>query len=193
MSESRIWPPPSHPAPLKQPKRNKRQKESVDQRFYVKALNASGLGFFFRIKSMGTFDPTRGVFRKNSDITGIPDIIGYLKNGTAVFIECKHVEKVEAKKKLLFKVQIKDDQKQFLLAAYLSGCRAGVAFNLDDCLAIVHNQPLAHPRHPRTLCFLPEPELTKKAMEYMENKKALAKINQDPLARDILLSAEMRR
>jgi hypothetical protein len=179
---------PGHPKPIIPPKPHKKQRESADQRAFVKALNLMRLGFFYRVKNMGTFDAARGFYRKHSDTVAIPDICGYTKAGTGVFIECKYVAKVEQKKELLFKAKISQEQKDFLLGAHRAGCRSGIAFTLDDAIAIAACDPMRYPRHPRTYLFLPEAEQEAHAAKYIEERRALALKNKDPLARDIHLA-----
>lgn len=179
-------PNPHHPPPIIPPKRRRgRQQETVNVKMWVRALNLKKLGFFFRVKNTGIYDVKIGRFRKdrNQDFVAIPDICGHLNSGTAVYIEGKYTDKVENKKSLIFAVQITAKQKEFLLDAYRKGCRAGVAFTLEDAIGIAKNDPL---RHPRTFVFLPEAELNAYVEGYKERKRAQAKINQDPLARDIL-------
>lgn len=176
---------PHHPPQIKPPKRRRgRQQETANVRMWVRALNLKKIGFFFRVKNTGTFDPSSGRFRKDRgiDFVAIPDICGHLNSGTAVYIEGKFAEKVEAKKKLIFAVKISNDQKAFLLDAHRKGCRAGVAFTLDDAIMIATGEGL---RHPRTYLFLPTAELEAYAEEYAKKRRAQAEINQDPLARDI--------
>jgi len=175
----------AHPA---RRKTSKRQQESVDQKIYVKLLNSLKIGFFYRVKNMGTFDPVRKIYRKNAELVSIPDITGYLFGGLAVYIEVKRVQRLEARKKLIFKVQITDGQKQFLLDAYRAGCRSGVAFNQLDCIAIATADPKRYPRHPRTYCFLPDDELKAYAEEYAATVHKNAALKQDPLYRDITLA-----
>lgn len=153
-------------------------------RAWVKALNQLGVGFFWRVKNTGTYDPVRGIFRKDlsTDFVAIPDICGYLYSGRAVFIEAKYDSKLEKKRKLIFKVKTTDKQKEFLLDAHCHGCRAGFAYTLDDCIAIVRNDPTRYVRHPRTYAFLPETSWPPVIAEYEANKKALAKLRQDPVA-----------
>ena len=169
-------------------KGRKRQQESVNQKTYVKALNALGIGFFYRVKNMGTFDKERGFYRKPWDTTvAIPDICGYLKNGRAVYIEVKYVPKYEKKKKLVFKTQIGDNQKRFLYEAYKAGCIASVAFCLDDVLATVKDGTQDYIRHPRTYMFLQGLDdvlLEKIVEEYKAKISARRKLyDSDPLAR----------
>ncbi len=172
--------------PIIPPKRRKngRQLETVNVRAWVKALNQLGTGFFWRVKNTGTWDPTRKIFRKDlsTDFVAIPDICGYLKSGRAVFIEAKYVDKVEKKQKLIFAVKISDDQKRFLYQAHATNCFAGVAFSLDDCIAIVRNDPTRYVRHPRTYLFLPEGEHAQVIERYKAEKKALSALKQDPVA-----------
>lgn len=171
-----------HPKPITPPRRRRKaQRESQDQKAWVKALNLKfQLGFFYRVKNMGTFDPVRGFFRKNQELVCIPDICGDMP-GCAVYIECKYVQGVEKKKKLCFKAKISDGQKDFLYRAHKRGCRAGVAFTLDDAIAIAASDPKRHPRHPRTWCFLPPAEQEAKAEAWKAERAALSKLKNDPL------------
>lgn len=173
------------PVPIKPPSRaTKRQVESHNQRQYVRALLMAGLGFFYRVKNMGTYDAKKGAYRKDygMSLVAIPDICGYTRAGRAAFIEVKYVQQVEQKKKLTFACKITDLQKEFLLRAHRSGAIAGLAFTLEDTLAIAHDDPLRYPRHPRTWMFLPAAELAEKEREYLEKKKALSRLKQDPVA-----------
>jgi len=180
--------PASHPKPIRPPRPRKgargRQPETANVRMWVKALNQLGVGFFWRVKNTGTFDPTKGVFRKDTttEFVAIPDICGYMHSGRAVFIEAKYREGVERVKKLIFSVKISNDQKKFLLEAHKRGCFSGVAFTLDDCIAIVRNDPKRYVRHPRTWLFLPEAEHEQICARYLEERKALSALRQDPVA-----------
>jgi hypothetical protein len=176
--------------PLKQPRPRKRQQESANQRMFVKALTSTGLGFFYRVKNMGTFDAKRGIYRKDygTALVAIPDICGYRKDGKAIYIEVKYVQKVEQKRKLVFACRITDDQKEFLKRAHESGCLSGIAFTLEDCLAIAHDDPLRYPRHPRTWMFMPQAFQDVKIAEWGETKKALSRLKQDPVAAATLLA-----
>lgn len=160
-----------------------RQKETILQKAVIESLNISGIGFFFRIKNGATFDPKIKRFRANVGTPGIPDICGFLKSGRAVYIEMKHVEKIESRKKIISAIKITQEQKDFLYRAYKSGCFAGVAFNLEDAIAIAKNDPEIHPRHPRTYQFLPDDELAVIVSKYAEEKKAFTEKNKDPLAK----------
>lgn len=174
--------------PVRKPKR---QQETVDQKEYIRRLNDAGMGFFYRIRSAGTYDPVRKTFRRNSELVGIPDIVGFTsqdRNGVCVpvYIEVKRVQKIEQRKKLIFKVKTTLEQNEFLLRAYRAGCRSGVAFNYHDCVCIAAADPTRYPRHPRTLCFLPKDELEKYAEHYAELKRIHAENASDPLVRNIL-------
>ena len=180
------------PKPIVPPRRlAKTQKETIDQKAFVQALNLKFRdGFFYRVKNMGTYDAVRGFYRKNAELVAIPDICGYRSHKLAgnggrlaqnVFIECKHVQKVEQKRKLCFKVKISNEQKDFLSSAYKSGCLAGVAFTLDDAISIAANDSIRHPRHPRTWCFLAGQEQEEKAEIWKKERAAKAALNQDPL------------
>lgn len=160
-----------------------KQTESVLQRTIVQALRKGGRGYYWRVRNGATFDPTRGIFRSNTAEKGIPDICGYREDGKSVFIECKYLEKVENRKKLTFKVKISEEQKEFLYRAYKSGCLAGVAYNLEDAIAIVENDYERYPRHPRTFCFLSDSERELYEVEYRKRKAAHAALNNDPLQR----------
>lgn len=188
----------SHPAPLNQPRKGKRQQESHNQRLYVKALLATGLGFFHRVKNMGTFDPIRKCYRKDYGmaLVAIPDICGYIfahrmkrldPVARPCYIEVKNVQGVEKKRKAVFKCKITDEQKEFLLRAYRGGCLAGVAFTLEDALAIAHDDELRYPRHPRTWMFLDLDQAGRTQLEtivsaWEAKKKALSRLKQDPVA-----------
>jgi hypothetical protein len=197
--------PASFPSPLNQPRKGKRQQESANQRLYVKALLATGLGFFHRVKNMGTFDPIRKCYRKDYGmaLVAIPDICGYIdqrrKSSYAdipgaqpCYIEVKNVQGVEKKRKLVFKCKITDDQKEFLLRAHRAGALAGVAFTLEDALSIAHDDALRYPRHPRTWMFLDldaagRAELAEKVDRYEKQKKVLSQLKQDPVASVVVL------
>lgn len=183
------FPPAGHPRPLTQPKRGKRQQESANQRTYVRALLMSGLGFYYRVKNMGTFDPVKKIYRKDYGmaLVAIPDICGFTKKGRAVYIEVKNVQGVEKKKKPIFACKITDLQKEFLLRAHRSGAISGVAFTLEDALAIAHDDEVRYPRHPRTWLFLPAEELAGVVAAWEQKKKALSRLKQDPVASVVVL------
>lgn len=159
-------------------------------RAWVKALNMLGIGFFWRVKNTGTWDPVRQIFRKDlaTDFVAVPDICGYLKSGRAVFIEAKYREGVEKMKKLVFVTKASDEQKKFLWEALQKGCLSGVAFTLDDCIAIVRDDPSRYVRHPRTWAFIPDyidNQESKYAViieRYKIQKNALSQLKQDPVA-----------
>lgn len=179
--------PASHPKPIRPPRRKRgKQLETADARAGVQALNKLGVGFFYRVKNMGTYDPVRGFFRKDlsKDFVAIPDVCGYRTKPPllGVYIEWKHVHGLDKKRKLIFKVKITDKQKEFLYGAHRAGHLAGVAFNLDDAIAIAMNDPARFVRHPRTYLFLPDSEHEIVIARYHEQKKALSKLKQDPVA-----------
>lgn len=173
----------SHPF-LKPGRQSKNQRESTLQRQIIKDLHRAGAGHFYRIRNGATFDPKIGKFRSNTAEPGIPDICGYTKAGQAVFIECKFIEKVEEREKLVFPIKITEEQKDFLFRAHKAGCRAGVAFTVEDALAIALDS-YVYPRHPRTYLFLPSKSVEEYAERYAAHKKALAEERKDPLTRDI--------
>lgn len=153
-------------------------------RAWVKALNQLRVGFFWRVKNTGTYDPVRKTFRKDlsTDFVAIPDICGYLHSGRAVFIEAKYAADLDKKRKLIFKVKTTDKQKEFLLNAHSNNCRVGFAFTLEDCIAIVRNDPTRYVRHPRTYAFMPETAWPLIISDYEAQKKALSALRQDPVA-----------
>lgn len=181
-------------AQIKKPKKPKRQQETLNQKDYIQRLNAAGLGFFYRIKSTGTFDPIRRTFRKNSELVGLPDIAGFTFNDRQgvclpVYIEVKLVKQVEKRRKILFKVKITNEQKDFLLKAYRAGCRAGVAFNYYDAIGIATGDMERYPRHPRTFCFLPQDELEAYAEEFKRLKHEHYLKAQDPVIKEVSWAA----
>ncbi len=160
-----------------------KQRETLLQKAIIESLNYSGIGYFYRIKNLGTFDPKIGRFRSNTTDKGIPDICGFLKSARAVYIEVKFIEKIENRKKIVSKIKITQEQKDFLYRAYKSGCFAGVAFNIEDAIAIAKNDPEIHPRHPRTYQFLPDDELNVIVEKYKVEKAKFTELNKDPLAK----------
>lgn len=160
-----------------------KRSEAILQKAIIESLNYSQIGFFWKIRNGSTWDPTIKRFRANTATPGIPDICGYLKSGRSVFVECKYVEKIESRKKIISAIKITREQKDFLYRAYKSGCFAGVAFTLEDAIAIAKNDPEIHPRHPRTYQFLPDDELAVIVSKYAEEKKAFTEKNKDPLAK----------
>jgi len=114
---------------------------------------------------------------------GIPDIIGYTKNANPCFIEVKFQETLETKRKLCFAVHISKEQKDWLLTTHRMGCRAGVAFTVDDAIGIITNNWEYHPRHPRTFCFLPKEEQLEMKKKYLEFKAAKTLREKDPTTR----------
>lgn len=178
-------------ASTKPRRKPKRQQESLNQKEYVRRLNAHNLGFFYRVKNMGTFDPTRGFFRKNQELVSVPDICGASIQNTKggpvpVYIEVKLVHQIEKRKKLLFKVKITDGQCDFLLKMHRLGCRAGVAFNYYDAICIASGDGTRYPRHPRTFCFLPKDELEEYAAHYAELKRRHAENASDPVIKEVI-------
>lgn len=186
--------PASHPKPIRPPRARKgprgKQAETASVRIWVRALNQLGVGKFWRVKNTGTWDTVRKVFRKDltTEFVAIPDICGYLHSGRAVFIEAKYKNGVEKVRKLIFSVKITDDQKKFLLEAHKRNCFAGVAFTLDDCIAIVRNDPKRYVRHPRTWLFLPNDQHERICAQYLLERKALSALRQDPVASVTFLS-----
>ena len=175
--------------PIKPPRTGKRSIENANQRTFVRALLMSGLGFFYRVKNMGTYDAAKKIYRKDYGmaLVAIPDICGYTRTGRAVFIEVKYIEGVEKKTKPVFSCKITDLQKEFLLRAHRAGALAGVAFTLEDALAIAHDDEIRYPRHPRTWLFLPPEELQPLADSWVERKRALSRLKQDPVASVVVL------
>lgn len=173
----------AYPAKKKVPKR---QQESILQKEMIRFLNGLNIGFFYRVRNGGQWDPTRKTFRKNAELVAVSDIVGWNKNGRAVYIEVKRTSSdVDKKKKLIFSVKITDAQKEFLLRAHKHGCISGVAFTEKDCLNIVMDDPVRFPRHPRTYLFLPRPELEEYGEKYRELLAEHAKSAQDPVIRHV--------
>lgn len=167
-----------------------KQPETPLQRLIVQGLNVSGLGYFFRIRNGATWNAARGQYLSNVTEKGIPDVHGFLKSGQAVYIEVKYIETLHKKKKLIFNVKISLEQIVWLLRAHRAGCRTGVAFCLEDAVAIAMADEKRYPRHPRTYCFLPEAEKKIYAERYKENKKALSELKEDRFRRDIELASK---
>lgn len=160
----------------------KKQKESSLQRDIKEVLTRSNLCFISRIRNGATFDPKIKRFRSNTAEPGIPDLLGFRKGtGQAIFIEVKYQDKIENRKRLVCKVRITEDQKVYLKRAHENGCLAGIAFTIDDALAIVHNDPGLYPRHPRTYGFMSDEWLEAYAVEYKEQKRIVSLEKQDPV------------
>jgi hypothetical protein len=67
------------------------------------------LGFFvWENKTMGTYDPSIGTYRKGNAMTGVPDILGILPDGKFLGIELKTQQR---------KGVVSDSQKAFLKRA----------------------------------------------------------------------------
>jgi ABC-type proline/glycine betaine transport system substrate-binding protein len=162
---------------------SKKQAESTLQRQIVDSLKAAGFGYFFRIRNGATYDPVAKIFRSNVAEKGIVDILGWTTHPLPVAIECKYIQFPDKKQKITHKVNISDEQKDFLLKCHSVGGRAGIAYTLEDAWAIVCNNPEMHPRHPRTYAFLSKEEIEVKAQEYVKLKSQLALNNKDIIYR----------
>ena len=65
--------------------------EKEIEKIILTDLNKSGLGFFWKNASIGTYDAKKGSFRKPGafQIRGVSDIIGVTRGGRACFFEVK--------------------------------------------------------------------------------------------------------
>lgn len=167
--------------PINLTPRSKKQKESALQRLIVSSLNAGGYGYFFRIRNGATYDPRIGRFRVNTAEKGIVDLLGWTTHPLPVTIEVKYFETIEKKKKISHVVLVSEEQKEFLYRSYKAGNRSGIAFTVDDAIAIVTNNHELWPRHPRTWRFLPEEEYVEKVALYLKYKKEKTITSRDPL------------
>lgn len=83
--------------------------------------------FFWTTKTVGTYDPTRGVYRKNADrwyIRGVSDICGLLEDGRFLAIELKSKTG-----------RVSDHQKAFLENVNRMGGLGFVARSVEDVRA----------------------------------------------------------
>jgi len=94
--------------------------EGMIEKSILRYLSARSV-FAFKIKSMGTFDPTRKVFRKPSPLyrKGVSDILG-IYNGVPIAIEVKSP-----------KGRVSPDQESFLKDFVAAGGRALVARSVE--------------------------------------------------------------
>jgi len=84
------------------------------------------LGFFWRNQSVGIFDPTKRLYRKNNSfgsLNGVSDLLGILNNGRLCAIEVK----IKGGK-------VSDNQKRFIDEVNKRGGLAFVAYSLDDVI-----------------------------------------------------------
>lgn len=176
------------------PKSHK-QKESALQRLIIEVLNTNHYGHYFRIRNGATFDPKAGIFRSNTAEKGISDILGWTNHNPpiAVAIEVKYFETIEKRRKVTHKVKISEEQMEFLYKLHKAGGRAGIAFTVDDALAIVFNNPEERPRHPRTWRFLPEEEYQEKVALWEKHKDFPKNETLDPVARVLSASKNYMR
>ena len=82
--------------------------------------------FAWKNKTMGTFDPTRKIFRKsfgNGQTKGMSDILGILKDGRFLAIEVKTPQTIN------LKTETTKNQKEFIDRVNFSG---GLAFFADS-------------------------------------------------------------
>lgn len=85
--------------------------------------------FFWTTKTVGTYDPSRGIFRKNTDpfyIRGVSDILGLFEDGRFLAIEVKTKTG-----------RLSDFQREFLERVKAMGGLAIVARSVDDVRAIL--------------------------------------------------------
>lgn len=174
-------------------RKTKKQEESILQREIIETLHKLGLGFFFRIRNGATYDPTIGRYRSNTALKGIPDVCGHRKkDARACYIEVKFMRTKKGKsgKMLEVKSRISPEQIEFLSKCEADGALTGIAYNLQDAIDIVKNNPRSSPRHPRTYEY--KDKEWRKA--YMETYKQLiherAERNKDVLYKQVLSARE---
>lgn len=170
--------------------KTKKQKETILQKEMVETLNKLGRGYFFRVRNGATFDPRAGIFRSNTTVKGIPDIIGYTNKGKIVLIEVKYVESYVTGKKTKNTSIISRDQKEFLTNAYDSNCIVGIAYTIEDAIEILQDDPAYNVRKLRTYNFLPRHRKSEKEKELKELKPIAAANRADPLYRMVTLTED---
>ena len=92
-------------------------KENEIQSFILDFLKIKKTGLFWRNNTVGVYDPTRNIYRKNSNqLKGVPDILGILR-GKFIAIECKRgdIKKLSADQEL-FKEEFENNGGIFYLA-----------------------------------------------------------------------------
>lgn len=102
-----------------------RQKERFLQNQIIKYLNLRGY-FVWAVRNGATWDGRLGVYRKNSSMKGISDIIGIGPNGKFIAVECK----INGRLPTL-------EQKLFILAIHRMHGLSCVAYSLDDVIALI--------------------------------------------------------
>lgn len=170
-------------------RKSKRQAETILQKEIIEALHKLGLGYFFRIRNGATFDPKAGIFRSNTTVKGIPDIVGYTTLGRAVFVEVKFISGYDERKLIKHRNMLSQEQKQFLNNAHKCNAIAGVAYNMQDAIDIVNDNPIDFPRHARTYDFLPKAEKNEMKSTCKEDKRVLSEKKKDPIYH--IVSAQM--
>lgn len=157
------------------------QEESKLQREIVEYLNGiSGLGcYVIRLKNAATYDPTSGVFRANTTIKGIPDIIGTAKNGQSIYIEVKMLGPNGQPKGYPSK-----EQKELLSKLAEMTPFVGVAYDMGDAYDIVANDPERYPRKLRTYSY----DSNRKKWERSNGTRKTATKTKDPVRKIIDLS-----
>lgn len=101
-----------------------KQKEKEIENHILKVLRMRGI-FAWKVKSMGTFDTKRGVFRAPSPLymKGVSDILGCLEGGRFLAIEVKSE-----------KGKLTPEQRTFLERVHELGGVAMVARSVDDVM-----------------------------------------------------------
>lgn len=103
----------------------KKGPEKILQDAVLKYLHARGI-FCWAQKNAGTFDPVKKIFRRNTTMKGVSDILGLLPNdGRMLAIELKA------------KTPVSPEQKVFLEKVKQDGGISGVARCLEDVMEII--------------------------------------------------------
>jgi len=100
-------------------------------------LNTSRLGFYFKVNTVGIFDPVKKVYRKNMNkfiIKGTADILGCDVTGRFVALEVK----TPARRKTA-----SIEQLRFLECVRASGGIAAVVTSIEEAVAAVVGDNLA--------------------------------------------------
>lgn len=100
--------------------------EKILQNIVLKYLHAHGV-FCWAQKNGGTYDPVQGVFRRNTTMKGVPDILGVIpSDGRILAIELKSKTG-----------RVSPEQRAFLDQIVKDGGVAGVARSIDEVKQIL--------------------------------------------------------
>ena len=120
--------------------------ESMLQGAILRALAQAGIAAFAFDSGGKAMRPRAGAGGASAGAAGLPDIIGWLPGGKALFIEVKRPALLEprgyfqaqGKPQRVIKPagKLTDSQRMFLTIASADGCAAGVAWSLSDALEI---------------------------------------------------------